>query len=113
MLKDHPEQYITDLRFTKDQIQTLFSLRSKTYSCKLNFLGQYIGDLLCNLCQLSPCEQAHITECPKMLENINIDQQILSKLSQDMIFGTTDRQLQYIQVFEKFASVRYSLLEKC
>ena len=111
LLKDHPEQYFSDSRLTREQVQTLFSLRSRTYNCKDNFRIQYSSNLLCDLCELALCQQSHILCCPKILKNITIDQQILLEINHDMIYGNTDQQVQFMKTFDKFASVRNSLLK--
>ena len=109
--KDDPEPYINDPRFTKVQVQLLFSLRSRTYNCKDNFRVHYGANILCELCHLSPCKQSHILSCSILLQNANISQNILSNISHEMIYGTVNQQLEFVNVFEKLSIVRSNLLK--
>ena len=48
-------QYLLDARFSKEEREILFKLRSKTIQTKDNFPNAYLNNnMLCELCQLFP-----------------------------------------------------------
>ena len=43
--------YFSDNRFSKEDIQLLFALKTKMIDCKTNFRGMYGGNLQCRICK--------------------------------------------------------------
>ena len=64
---DEPEPYLNDDRFSKEQVQLLFSLCSQTFPCKENEKWKHDDNPYCDLCYLFPCRVTHILNCPSIL----------------------------------------------
>ena len=73
--------YLIDRRFSKENRELLFKLRSKTILVKENFKNAYLNnDMLCELCLLFPCTQSHPLQCPKLNTNLLVDNKTYSQL---------------------------------
>ena len=97
--------YLLDDRFSKQERELLFSLRSRTILVKENFKNaNYNNDMLCELCKLFPCTQSHITECPQLRTQIVVDK--ILKISETFIYSDVDQQLVYVKMFNKFCELR-------
>ena len=78
--------YLVDSRFSKEERELLFRLRSKTISVKGNFPNAYLNnDMLCDLCHLFPCTQTHPLQCPAISVRMVVDNNI--KLSENLYMG--------------------------
>ena len=103
--------YLVDSRFSKEERELLFRLRSKTISVKGNFPNAYLNnDMMCDLCHLFPCTQTHPLQCPALSVRMVVDNNI--KLSEKFIYGTVDEQLLYVKIFSKFWNLREKLLKE-
>ena len=61
------ENYIKDKRFTVEEVQLLFMLRSRQFPVKNNYRNKYINtNLLCELCKLEESNEVHLTKCVVM-----------------------------------------------
>ena len=104
-------QYLLDSRFSKAERELLFRLRSKTVDVKENFKHAYQNnDMLCQLCKLFSCTQAHVLQCPKLITRILVDTKI--QLSESFVYGNVDQQLLYVKIFKEFWDLRAKLLEE-
>ena len=58
--------YFSDRRFSKEDVQLLFALKTKMIECKSNFSNQYGDNLICRICQdvNSIEDEDHILVCP-------------------------------------------------
>ena len=66
--------FLMDERFTKSERDLLFKLSSRTVWVKGNFPNAYLGnDMLCELCKLFPCTQAHPLQCPRLKTRIIVE----------------------------------------
>ena len=109
---ENPAEYLTDPRFSKSQVETLFSLRSRTIQCKDNFKMKFKdNDLLCNCCKLFYCSQGHILQCPEIVKLVKIHTHCEVK-DPEMIYGTVDQQLKIVRVYEEYLSIRETLLKE-
>ena len=45
------KEYFNDIRFSKEDVQILFKLRTKMSNCKSNFKYQYGNNLTCRICE--------------------------------------------------------------
>ena len=97
-----------DTRFSKELVELLFSLRSRTIETKENFRNKY-NDNLCDICKLFLCTQAHILQCPEIVKNTSYKNQ--EKMAPEMIYGNTDQQLKIIKVYQENLSIREHLLK--
>ena len=87
--------YFTDRRFSKSDVQLMFSLRTKMLDCKTNFQNQYEEDLSCRFCKDKNKleDEDHILQCT-VLNNDKTD----VKFSD--VFGNIDQQYKAVQVFK-------------
>ena len=67
---DKMAAYLCDPRLSKSQAMLLFSLRSRSFPTKENFRNNNKDDILCDLCRLFPCSQAHLLQCPEILQHV-------------------------------------------
>ena len=103
--------YLVDSRFSKEERELLFKLRSKTISVKGNFPNAYFNnDMLCDLCHLFPCTQTHPLQCPALSVKIVVEKDL--KLSERFIYGTVDQQLLYVKIFAQFWNLREKILKE-
>ena len=103
--------YLLDNRFSKQERELLFRLRSKTVDVKENFKNAYLNnDMLCQLCKLVRCTQSHVIQCPKLITEIIVDSQC--QLSENDIYGNVDQQLLYVKVYKEFWDLRTRILEE-
>ena len=58
-------EYFSDKRFSKENMKLLFSLRTKMFDCKSNFVIQYENDMSCIICKDSEKvnDEDHILTC--------------------------------------------------
>ena len=49
--KFEKKSYFTDRRFSKEDVQLLFALKTKMIDCKSNFSNQYDNNLVCRVCK--------------------------------------------------------------
>ena len=108
---DSPQPYITDPRFTKDQVHLLVALRSQTFNCKENFKWKFSDNLMCDLCYIFPCSMSHILRCSVILQNSNVTQADISSISLNMIYGGVEDQLTFICTYQKLVDTRRVLQE--
>ena len=102
-------EYLLDGRFSNQERELLFSLRSKTVLVKENFKNAYQNNnMLCELCQLFSCTQSHPLQCPKLNTKIIIDKRI--KLTEEFIYGDVEQQLLYVKIYKQFWDLRKTLL---
>ena len=105
--KFEKQTYFSDRRFSKEDVQLLFSLRTKMLNCKSNFQTQYHNKLCCRICKgIDTIEnEDHILKCPVLNE-----EQYNVKFS-DVYDGSTDFQYRALQVFKKVLRRRKTYLD--
>ena len=95
--------YLTSSKFSPEEINLLFALRSKSYSAKMNFKKMNRGDLKC-IFQCNEFEtQVHIFEDCQPIKNklsFHSDKKI------EAIYGTMSQQKEAISVFKQIDDVR-------
>ena len=97
--------YLTDERFSQSERELLFKLRSKTLFVKENFSHLYDGSsMLCDLCNLFPCTQKHVLQCPELSTSLIIDKSI--QVDESDIYSDVDKQLLYVKIFKSFWDLR-------
>ena len=101
--------YLTNSKFTKSETQMLFKVRTRMFNVKENFENMYQNDMLCDLCRMSNCTQAHLLQCeviksfvPEIEEN---------EIKYKYIFGNDKEMKKVVQVLEKISEIRNLLLE--
>ena len=101
--------YLQDSRFSKDERELLFKLRSKTIWVKDNFRNAYLdNDMLCDLCKLFPCTQAHPLQCPQLMTTMIVDKKL--NINDNFIYGDVDQQLVYVKIYKQYWELREQLL---
>ena len=103
--------YLQDSRFSKDERELLFKLRSKTIWVKDNFRNAYLdNDMLCDLCKLFPCTQAHPLQCPQLMTTMIVDKKL--NINDNFIYGDVDQQLVYVKIYKQYWELREQLLSE-
>ena len=103
--------YLQDSRFSKDERELLFKLRSKTIWVKDNFRNAYLdNDMLCDLCKLFPCTQAHPLQCPQLMTTMIVDKKL--NINENFIYGDVDQQLVYVKIYKQYWELREQLLSE-
>ena len=103
--------YLIDSRFSKEDRELLFKLRSRTISVKDNFRNAFIdNDMLCELCRLFPCTQSHVLSCPSLQLSMVVEDG--TKLNDNYIYGDLEQQLLYVKIYKNFWELRENLLNK-
>ena len=52
ILKFEKKKYFSDRRFSREDVQLLFALRTRMTNCKSNFKMQFANNLTCRICKL-------------------------------------------------------------
>ena len=100
------KDYFSDRRFSKEDVQILFSLRTKMTNCKTNFRNQFGTNLQCRICQDKDSieDEDHILICPEMTDG-QCDVQFTD------VYGDVDTQYNAVKVFKKIIRRRNVYLE--
>ena len=66
--KFRKKEYFNDRRFSKEDVQILFKLKTKMTNCKSNFKHQYGNNLFCRICEDENSfeDENHILICPQI-----------------------------------------------
>ena len=97
------ENYIRDPRFSKNEIELLFALRTRTVNdIKRNFPNQFNNSIACDLCQTQVDCQEHLLRCVKLTNIVKVPEDI--KYSD--IFGNTEKQIKIVKIFKQLLRTR-------
>ena len=66
--------------------------------------------MLCQVCKLFKCTQAHVLQCPRLKTKILVDSHC--QLSENDIYGNVDKQLLYVKIYKEFWDLRARILEE-
>jgi hypothetical protein len=100
------QQYLSDARFSKQDIQLLFALRTRMIDVKTNFRNLYDNNLDCQTCSEKCIEdENHLLVC----ENLKNEESVQANFSQ--VYGSVEDQLNVIKIFKKILRKRETLLE--
>ena len=99
-------EYFSDRRFTKEDVQLLFSLRTRMLNCKSNFRNQFNNDLTCRICKVTGSieDEDHILTCSE------INDEVYDAKFED-VYGNVDNQQKVVQVFKKVLRKRKIFME--
>ena len=97
------QPYLVDTKFTTNEKQLLFRLRTRMTNVKLNFRSSY-QDLSCNLCASNSLQSdIHLLECETLIDKCSQLRNDIASEYED-IFGSLSEQLSitklYTSVFE-------------
>ena len=99
--------YFSDRRFSKEDVQILFSLRTKMTNCKTNFKNQFgENNLQCRICQdkNSIEDEDHILICPELTDG-------KSEVQFTDVYGDVDSQYSAVKAFKKIIRRRNVYIE--
>ena len=99
------KQYFSDRRFSKEEVQLLFTLRTKLLDVKQNFKSQF-KNLQCRICEdkNSIEDEDHILKCVKFNDNED-------NISFSDVYGNADDQLKAVKIFKKIMRRRQVYLD--
>ena len=101
------QPYLVSPLFTNEEVDLLYSLRSRTMNCKANFRGMYKDDLSCPTCQTGALDQQqHILECNELSKKMLTDMLANNKVKYDDIFGSCLKQKEVTALFAKLIAIR-------
>ena len=99
--------YLLSDSFSKEEVQLLFQLRSRSFPVKSNMKTQFVNDMKCRVCLKSFENEIHLArDCEMFTEERGIND-----LYVEDIFGPTQMQIKFIQVFKIIARKWKLLLE--
>ena len=101
------QKYLYDVRFSKQEIQLIFALRSKMINVKRNFRNLFNNNLECQTCDDKTAieDKTHLLNC----ENLKTDESVL--INFDDVYGSVDDQLKAVRIFKTILRRRESILE--
>ena len=95
----------------KNEVQTLFRLRSRMVDVKANFCSANTSNMWCKFCHLFTETQRHLLECPvircrtkNVIDNKEVDYQ--------MIFGNIKNQVKIAEIYQIILEARKDLLAR-
>ena len=94
--KFEKKPYLSDRRMMKEDVQLLFTLRTRMTNCKSNFKQQYVNNMKCRICasEGSVEDEDHILICPALTDG-QTDVQFTD------VYGDIDSQLHAVKVYKK------------
>ena len=100
------QAYFSDRRFSKFDVQLLFTLRTKMLNCKSNFQNQYNNNLACRICkEINTIEnEDHILACPVLNDEV-------PEVTFSDVYGCIDDQYKAVQIFKKVLRRRQPYLD--
>ena len=100
------ENYFQDDRFSKSEVELIFSLRTRMVKdIKGNFSSQYNDDIACSLCQVQVDCQEHLLSCVELTKHVDIPRDV----EYGDIFKTTDKQLRIVKILKQLLRTRETL----
>ena len=104
--KFEKKQYFNDRRLSKEDIQILFSLKTKMTSCKTNFKSQFQNNLSCRIClNIDSIEdENHLLECVPMKNKTY-------GVKFNDVYGDLEKQVAAVKVFKTVLRKRNAYLE--
>ena len=96
-------KYFEDKRFSRSEVELLFSLRTMMVSgIKKKISSQYQDNLFCDLCSAHVDCQEHLLSCATLRSHVDIPNDV----QYSDIFGNTDKQLRIVKIFKKLLRAR-------
>ena len=94
----------------KEEIQTLFKLRSSTIDVKQNQASTNRNRMWCRICFLFPESQKHIFHCSDIRNKLDFI--IFSELNYEMIYDDINSQEKFAKVYHLMLEARKDMLDK-
>ena len=103
--------YLIDGRFSREERELLFRLRSRTINVKSNFPNAFLNNnMLCEICKIFPCTQSHLLQCPALTTKLIVDSTV--KLKDSFVYGNVEQQLLYVKIYAEFWKLREEVLKE-
>ena len=101
------QKYLSSNKFTKQEQQVIFALRTKSYPLKSYFSGQFKNDMICRICNnLNSREDFdHMVNCDVLKIYVN------GPLRREDLFGDESKQLKFIHTFMPLHTARETIME--
>ena len=96
------EPYFDDSRFSRCDIELLFSLRTRMLDLKGNFSNKYGLDIACRVCKVQVECQEHILKCEVLKKNVDVPSHVVY----EDIFRNVDKQLEVVKAFKNLLRER-------
>ena len=103
--------YLSDSRFSTEEKQLLFKLRSKTLDVKQNF-GGLKSNPWCTSCGLFAETQSHLLQCPELVKNLSYIEGRTSTLNENFVYGSLKQQEIIVKIYSDILEVRENLQQK-
>ena len=102
-------EYLLSKNLKKEEMQTLFKLRSRMINVKLNFKSSHRENIWCQTCHLFPESQQHLTVCPTLKSRTKylVD---FNQLDHNMIFQKLERQEKFAKNFHLLLKAREEIM---
>ena len=98
--------YLSDPRFSKQDVQLLFALRTRMIDVRSNFRNLHSNNLDCQTCNQTCIEdENHLLNC----ESLKNEESVENNFSQ--VYGSVDEQLNVVKNFKQILRKRETLLE--
>ena len=96
------EPYFDDSRFSRSDIELLFSLRTRMLDLKGNFSNKYGLDIDCRACKVQVECQEHILKCEVLKKSVDVPSHVVY----EDIFRNVDKQLEVVKAFKNLLRER-------
>ena len=96
------EPYFDDCRFSRSDIELLFSLRTRMLDLKGNFSNKYGLDIACRVCKVHVECQEHILKFEVLKTNVDVPSHVVY----ENIFRYVDKQLEVVKAFKNLLRER-------
>ena len=100
------EKYFESDKFSRSDVELLFSLRTRMIDVRKNFPSKYNNQIGCRLCMVQVEDQKHILKCEKLVARVKIPVDI----EYEDIFKSVEKQKEILKVFKELLRTRELLL---
>ena len=111
--KNEPSAYFLDTRFSKEQCDLLFSIRSRSLNTKDNTRERFKSNPFCDICKIFLCTMFHPTQCSPVLaymKEAGMERHTVPDIS--WVYGNNDQQLEFIRKFQSYYKARTEILSR-
>ena len=101
------QKYLEDERFSRQDIQLLFALKSRMISVKTNFRNLHNNNMECQTCDEESIveDENHILNC----KNLKTEESV--QINFKLVYGCLEEQLKAVKIFKTVLRKRESILE--
>ena len=101
------QKYLEDKRFSRQDIQLLFALKSRMISVKTNFRNLHNNNMECQTCDEESIveDENHILNC----KNLKTEESV--QINYKLVYGCLEEQLKAVKIFKTVLRKRESILE--